>query len=180
MVRTILDRKSFAAQIDSDNKALQELLDIYDKIVVPLLKTWNGKVYNKRFRTAVEIEIDKAGYTNIYLREKGQQHEFIELCLQKYPCPGNWSKDETLYFRLVAKYVDGNYRISESETLLDHVGCAWVKNGRDEIIERQQAVDNWEEYIKITEQLQKAIKTFNDLPYVFRKNIEQYGFSVYK
>jgi len=180
MVRTIKNAKEFAAAIAHKNEAQKELLDIYENCFLPVLKEFDGKVYNKRFRTAVEIRMQQTGHNGkIYLREKSQHHEQIELQLQEYTCPGNYNEYEDLYICLIAKYVAGNYRISYIDTIQNNIHEAWIKNGRKNITERQQAVDEWQKCMQVANELERALKAYNALPFAFRMNVDRNQFHVY-
>lgn len=182
MVSTNMTYEQFEERIRRQNKSQEELLQAYDKVFLPLLKKWDGKVYNKRFRTAIEQELEAQGYgklSKIYVSEENQYHNEVTLVLQQYPIPGRWNESEQLYIQLIVKYDDGNYRISEADTIRNERGQAWLNNARENIAERKKAVKNWKKYMKQAEQLQTAIKAYNELPHCFRETIIKYHFTVY-
>lgn len=182
MIKTNLTYEQFKEKTCKQNECQAELLQVYENVIKPLLKKWDGKVYNKRFRTAIEQEIESQGYgkTNkIYLSEQNWYHDEVTLVLQQYPTPGKWSESEQLYFMLIVKYIDGNYRISEAETISNKTGQVWLNNARENIEERNEAVKNWKKYMKQAEQLQAAIKAYNEIPYSFRQNIAKYQFNIH-
>lgn len=182
MVSTNMTYEQFEERIHRQNKSQEELLQAYEKVFLPLLKKWDGKVYNKRFRTAIEDELKAQGFgklSKIYVSQENQYHNEVTLVLQQYPIPGRWNESEQLYIQLIVKYDDGNYRISEADTISNERGQAWLNNARENIAERKKAVKNWKKYMKQAEQLQAAIKAYNELPHCFRKNIIKYHFTVY-
>lgn len=182
MVSTNRTYEQFEERIRRQNKSQEELLAAYEKVFLPLLKKWDGKVYNKRFRTAIEEGLTEQGYgklSKIYVSQENQYHEEVTLVLQQYPVPGKWNESEQLYIQLIVKYVEGNYRISEAETISNERGQAWLKNARENITERKKAVKNWKKYMKQVEQLQAAIKAYNELPHCFRENIVKWGMTIY-
>lgn len=54
MVRTYITHEQFKKIAEKQNGSQEELLQAYAKVFVPLLKKWDGKVYNRRFLNAVE------------------------------------------------------------------------------------------------------------------------------
>ena len=182
MVSTNRTYEQFEERIRRQNKSQEELLAAYEKVFLPLLKKWDGKVYNKRFRTAIEEGLEAQGYgklSKIYVSEESQHHNEVTLVLKQYPVPGNYNDAERVYIQLIVKYVDGNYRISEADTISNERGQAWLNNARENITERKKAVKNYKKYMKQAEQLQAAIKAYNELPHCFRENIVKYQFTVY-
>lgn len=182
MVSTNMTYEQFEERIRRQNKSQEELLKAYEKVFLPLLKKWDGKVYNRRFRTAIEQELEAQGFGNlskIYVSEESQHHEEVTLVLKQYLVPGDWNRYEVLYIQLIVKYDDGNYRISEADTISNERGQAWLNNARENIAERKKAVKNWKKYMKQAEQLQAAIKAYNELPHCFRENIIKYQFNIY-
>lgn len=182
MVSTNMTYEQFEDRIRRQNKSQEELLKAYEKVFLPLLKKWDGKVYNKRFRTAIEQELEAQGYgklSKIYVSEESQNHEEVTLVLKQHVMPGNYNDIERVYIQLIVKYVDGNYRISEADTISNERGQAWLNNARENITERKKAVKNYKKYMKQAEQLQAAIKAYNELPHCFRENIIKYHFTIY-
>ena len=182
MIKTNLTYEQFKEKTCKQNECQAELLQVYENVFKPLLKKWDGKVYNKRFRTAIEQEIEAQGYGKtykIYLREENQYHDEVTLVLQQYRTPGNWSESEQLYIMLIVKYADGYYHISEADTLSSDRGQAWLNNARENIEERNEAVKNWKKYMKLADKLQQAIEAYNEIPYSFRQNIAKYQFNIH-
>lgn len=182
MIQINMTYEQFASRIAKKNKSQEELLKAYEKVFLPLLKKWNGKVYNKRFRTAIEEELAASDYgkeNKIFVNEEGQNREEVTLVLKQYPISGNYNEREYLYIQLIVKYIDGNYRISETETLSNERGKAWLNNARENILERNKAIKNWDKYMEQVEKLQTAIKDYMDLPYCFRENLNKNQFRIY-
>jgi len=182
MVSTNMTYEQFEERVFRQNKSQEELLQAYEKVFLPLLKKWDGKVYNKRFRTVIEDQLKAQGYgklSKIYVSEESRYHEEVTLVLKQYLMPGNLNNCEVLYIQLIVKYDNGNYRISEADTISSKRGQAWLNNARENIAERKKAVKNWKKYMKQAEQLQTAIKAYNELPHCFRENIIKYHFTVY-
>lgn len=180
MVRTNETRDKFAKRIERENKAIRELLDIRQRVYIPLLKKWDGKVYNKRFRTAIEDAIKEAGiYVETYVKESRQHHEEVELHFYQYPEKGNYCHQELLMVMLRVRYDNGNYRISEADTLADHYFTVWADNAEKDIRENEQAINYYEDYMEVASNMEKAINAFNELPFAFRSNISKYQFAIY-
>jgi hypothetical protein len=175
MIHTKLTYEEFKQRVRKENEYSEELLQVYEKVYLPLLKKWDGKVYNKRFRTALEQEIKAQGYgktDEIYVRQESWHDGDVTLVIyHRY--------HGSLYVRLSIRYSDYNYRISEADSLADERGKNLINNARRDIEERKDAVKNWKKYMRQAEKLQEAINAYNSLPYCFRNIVADYQFHIH-
>ncbi len=175
MIHTKLTYEEFKQRVRKENEYSEELLQVYEKVYLPLLKKWDGKVYNKRFRTALEQEIKAQGYgktDEIYVRQESWHLEEVTLVIyHRY--------HGSLYVHLSVKYFNRDYRISEADSLAHKGGKNLIKNARKDIEECKDAVKNWKKYMRQAEKLQEAINAYNSLPYCFRENVADYQFHIH-
>lgn len=178
MIRTKLTYEEFKQRVRKENEYSEELLQVYENVYLPLLKKWDGKVYNKRFRTALEQEIKAQGYGKtdgilIYVKEESRYDGEVTLAIyHRYD-------RNPLYIRLCIRYSDYNYRISEADSLANKRGKNLIDNARKDIEECKDAVKNWKKYMRQAEKLQEAINAYNSLPYCFRNNVADYQFHIH-
>ena len=175
MIHTKLTYEQFKQRVRKENEYSEELLQVYENVYLPLLKKWDGKVYNKRFRTALEQEIKAQGYgktDEIHVKQESWHDGDVTLVIY-YRYHGS------LYVRLSIRYSDYNYRISEADSLADKRGKNLIDNARKDIEECKDAVKNWKKYMRQAEKLQEAINAYNSLPYCFRENVADYQFHIH-
>ena len=179
MVETKITREQFKKFVEKQNDCQEELLQAYAKVFVPLLKKWDGKVYNQRFLNAVEQEIKKQGYGNngeIRVKEVYRRCNNVTIYLTQIPLIYN-----TCIFvavNLVTRYTDGNNRISEADTLSNEQTKAWLQGAFKSIQQGNDVVKNWDKYMGIANRLQEAVKAYNALPGCFTTHVERWQFDI--
>ena len=159
------DKETAISEIKRMVELNKQLQSIYDEIVVPTIKKFNGKVYNIRFikalREAIKDEM-------VWVKEMDSWNNEIQINA-KYE-RWNYSHYETLYFRLV---FNENGRIDADATLAKESNKKCVSNLQKHIDTAEDTLKNFDTYLNAIRDLYDMIKKVNDLPYTFRGNVNK-------
>ena len=152
---------------------LREQLNIfYNDIYLPTLKKFDGKVYNIRFIKALREQAKKLNNL-IYVKELDYSNTIgVQLRYSLY----NYTDYETLWVKLI---LTKEGRISYELTINDEIGKKWLENFNEYKNEYQMAIDNYDQYMTIAEQLKKAVETYNKMPHTFRNNMDTEWMRIY-
>lgn len=152
---------------------LREQLNIfYNDIYLPTLKKFDGKVYNIRFIKALREQAKKLNNL-IYVKELDYSNTIgVQLRYSLY----NYTDYETLWVKLI---LTKEGRISYELTINDEIGKKWLENFNEYKNEYQMAIDNYDQYMTIAEQLEKALETYNKMPHTFRNNMDTEWMRIY-
>ena len=163
-MKTRKTKDEFVAEMRKRIEIRNMLYEFYINVYLPMMCTkFDGKVYNKRFLNALNTEAKKI-HEWLYVAEKYGEIVF-ELRLNQY----NYNDYEAFMCRCV-RTNDG--RISYDATINDTLNKAWVENFNKYTEEIQSAIDNYDEYMKIADELSMAVKKYNILPSKFKGNID--------
>ena len=171
-MRIIKEKDEFIANVKADIKLRKTLLNIYYNIFLPTLQAFDGKVYNIRFINALRAECKKISNL-IYVSEWKNGSILIEMRKDAY----NYNDKQTLVI---------NFDLT-NEGRISYDVVTNAKNHK-EFIESfiktteesyQQTIKGYKKFMKVAERLDKVIKEYNELPYVFRKNFDRNYFYVY-
>ena len=159
-MRTKFTKEIFIERLTKENKHRHDLLDFYNRIFLPTLQKFEGKVYNIRFIKALrEANEDEL----IYIRELENEHIIVEKRFERY----NYTDREQIYLMVVLR--DG--RIDAAASITDEMGKKWVENFKLHTDELLTIIENYEPYIAKCEELQTLINEFANISYKFRENI---------
>lgn len=169
-VITLKSKDDFIKETTRRIELNKELLDFYHNEYLPTLQQFDGKVYNVRFIRA--------------LQEKAAQHEFMAVSEDVKFCGNielsirmtqyNYNDKECLYCKCITE----NGRISYNASINNKEQQVFIQNALSDIESAQQAIDNYEHYIQLTQELIDKIKDFNQIPFNFRRNVNK-GFNFY-
>jgi hypothetical protein len=156
-----LNKEDFLQRVQYDVQRRNELLNFYENVFLPMLDISNGKVYNIRFikalRNACQDEL-------MWVREL----ENNEIRVDKRSAKFNYSDYESIYMRLILNE-DG--RIDKEASLSDRLGQSRLSSFKEYTKELSNIADNYDEYMKVCENLKNALSQYKDLPYRFRQNV---------
>lgn len=179
MIATKETREQFAARIERENEARRQLLDIYNTVFLPTLKKFNGKVYNKRFRTAIQNQLDTIDRDGlISIGETYRSGNKVTLYIRKMAARFAYTNYEQLLIHLILDNAIDE-RISETDTLADKTGQTWILNFKEETERREGAGSRWDEYMAICSQLETACKKYVGLPTYFKDVVQRHQFNIY-
>lgn len=162
-MKAIIEKSEKIQELKKSIENRKQILSIYESVILPTIEKFDGKVYNKRFFTALkEATKDvKLLYIN--------QNQFIknEFTISFLKSVHNYTEINTLYFGIELNSLE---RIDFTKTKENKIFNAWLQNYKDSINEIQTVIDNYDNYIKIAERLQKSIDEYAKLPHYFREN----------
>ena len=181
-MNTHKDKKSFLATLKMQIEHREELRKFYENQWGELLKKWDGKVYNKRFRDDVDEELKKVSpRMSAEFKEPNCRDSYsnmngkpmIEVKLRYQNEQYNYTDHEQLWTRVVCHYDDNwNIRISAEDTPKETYVKNWFENFAKDTEEHKSVLDNYDKYMKVAEKMEQAVKMYNELPYRFRLNID--------
>ena len=159
-MKTKLTKEIFIEKLTKENKYRHDLLEFRNKVFLPILQKFDGKVYNIRFIKALrEANEDEL----IFVHVLENDHIIVEKRLEQY----NYTDREQLYIKVVLR--DGRIDAAASEA--DEMGKKWVENFKQHTDELLTVIKNYEQYITKSEELQTLINEFANISYKFRENI---------
>ena len=171
-MRTKKNKEQFIEDMKKRINVREQLNIFYNDIYLPTLKKFDGKVYNIRFIKALREQAVKLNNL-IYVKELEDTDTIeIQLRYNRY----NYTDYESLWAKLV---LTNEGRISYELTINDEIGKKWLENFNEYKNEYQMAIDNYDQYMTIAEQLEKALKTYNKLPHSFRNNLDTQWMHIY-
>lgn len=164
IMRTKLNKEQFIADVEKRYAHRTDLVEFYNRVFLPTLQKFHGKVYNIRFIKALrEACTDEL----MFVREREYDYVIIEKRISKF----NYSDAECLYLKLV---VDRDGRIDANASIADELGQKWLANFNKHSEELLLSRDNYDEYIAKCEELRRMISEYAKLPITFRSNIHFY------
>ena len=169
---TKVSKEDFVKETEKRIEVRKTLYEFYENVYLPMLCTkFDGKVYNKRLFTALNKEAKKI-HNWLYVSENYGNTILIRMRLYEF----NYNDTETLACKCITN-ADG--RISFDATINDKTNAAWIKTYLSDTDEYQYAIDNYEECLKVANEMEEAVKKYNNLPSVFRNNMEKEYVSIY-
>lgn len=178
-MRTKETKEVFINILKKEIKNAETLQKFYDEKFLPILRKYDGKVFNARFINEVEKAMKaESPYMSIY-KENHNREEFT-LVMSYRNTPHNYSDCEQLYVLLSCPYDENYYnRVSVEKTEANELGRAWLSNAKKDIAEKKEAIKHYDEFMKVANGLEAIINRFNALPYAFRRNFESYYFFIH-
>ena len=171
-MRTRKNKEQFIEEMKKRINLREQLNIFYNDIYLPTLKKFDGKVYNVRFIKALREQAEKLNNL-IYVKELDYSNT-IEVQLRY--CSYNYTDYESLWVKLI---LTKEGRISYELTINDEIGKKWLENFNEYKNEYQMAIDNYDQYMTIAEQLEKALETYNKMPHAFRNNMDTEWMRIY-
>ena len=171
-MRTNKTKQQFIEEMKQRINLREQLNSFYKEIFLPTLQKFDGKVYNVRFIKALREQADKCN--KLMLVKEMDYNKGIEIQLRQHQY--NYTDYESLWAKLV---LTNEGRISYELTINDEIGKKWLENFNEYKNEYQMAIDNYDQYMTIAEQLEKALQTYNKLPHSFRNNLDTQWMHIY-
>ena len=170
-MRTKKTKEEFIAKMKDRIEARNIILDFVENVYFPMMALkFDGKVYNKRFINALNVEAEKI--SDLMSVSEGYDCITVKYRLDRY----NYNDYEEIYLKLVCNY-DG--RINFDKTVNDEVGKKWIDGFKNNINDYQKSIDNYDDYCKKFEELEEVLKAYNSLPQPFRGNVDTSWLRIY-
>lgn len=162
-MREIFTKEEFKSNALREIELRKKLISFYECVFLPTLKKFDGKVYNRRFLNAMKKH-EKFEAGNTIIHDRNSESIRVEM----KPENGFWSESASLY--LIVK-LDNEWRIQYEQTISDKLGQAWVANQSQEIDQRNDAMQRYDELMEVAKKVDAVIEEFKELPYCFRQNL---------
>lgn len=162
MLRELKKKEVFVSYTLDQIERREELLKFYNKVFLPTLKKFDGKVYNIRFIKALR---EQATSGLMYVHELENDH--IRVDLRRYAF--NYTDFEAIY--LMVKLTNG--RIDYKASTEDSLGRNWILNFQQYTDEFRDVIHNYDEYMEIVKKVNDAVHEYQKISYAFRNNIEK-------
>lgn len=163
-MRQKLSKEKFIADVEKRHAHRTDLVEFYNRVFLPTLQKFHGKVYNIRFIKALRSACDDE---LMFIRERESDYVRIEKRISKH----NYSDTETLYLKLI---VDSEGRIDANASVADELGQKWFADFNKHSEELLLSRDNYDTYIAKCEELRRMISEYVKLPITFRHHIHFY------
>lgn len=171
-MRTKKNKEQFIEEMKKRINLREQLHSFYNDIYIPTLQKFDGKVYNIRFIKALREQAQKLN--NLMLIRELDNKNAIEIQIRYNQY--NYNDYEALWAKLV---LTKEGRISYELSINDELGKKWIENFNEYKNEYQRAIDNYDQYMTIADQLEKALNTYNNLPQTFRNNLNTQWMLIY-
>lgn len=166
-------KQEFVKEMKKRIELRNTILDFVNNVYFPLMRDkFDGKVYNARFINALN---EKAKEINPLFYVKSREYDHIEIQLRM--TGWNYNDYEAIYVKC---NLTSDGRIDYESTINDKVGTEWLKSFAVYCAEYQTAIDNYDYYLKKAEQMEQAVKEYNNtIPHAFRQNMDTTYIRVY-
>lgn len=171
-MRTKKNKEQFIEEMKKRINLREQLNSFYNDIYIPTLQKFDGKVYNIRFIKALREQAQKLN--NLMLIKELDNKNAIEIQIRYNQY--NYNDYEALWAKLV---LTKEGRISYELSINDELGKKWIANFNEYQNEYQRAIDNYDQYMAIADQLEKALNVYNNLPHTFRNNLNTQWMLIY-
>lgn len=180
-MRTRQEKGDFISTLKHEIKNRETLRQFFNTTFQDVLNTFNGKVYNKRFDTALQDAMQKKSslmWAKCELKSRNSYSNFpdcntvqIEIIIRNTPT--NYTNTESFYTNIVLKSDDNyNLRIDAESSREEKYTIAWAENFDKETETEREILKKYDKFLKIAEAMEKAVKEYNDIPQRFRQNME--------
>ena len=161
-MKTNVTKEVFVAQVQNEIERREELLKYREEIFLPTLKKFDGKVYNKRFITALQ----EGANERMWVKSLEYDHIEVQNRRDKY----SYTDCEFIYF--MVKLNDG--RIDYDASTNNAIGIAWIDNFVKYTDELRDAINNYDAHWDSAMRLANEIAKYADVPHRFRETIHFY------
>lgn len=163
-MNTLKSKSEFISEMNTRIDKRNKLLDYYNNVFLPTLKKFDGKVYNIRFIKALREQTE--GNNLWWVTERSNSGEIeIRLRMDNF----NYNDYEALWTKCL---LNEDYRIDYEKSVGDYYAKSWMENFKKGIDEYQDTIDNYDEYMKIADKLESALKEYNKMPHKFRGHLD--------
>lgn len=172
-VRTNKTKEEFIKEMKERIEIRKTIMEFVDNVYFPMMATkFNGKVYNARFLNALNEEAKKVS-ERMYVK-KAYSNDEIEIRLRRT----DWNYNDYESILLKCK-TNAEGRIDYDATINDHYTKVWIESFKSYIEEYQNAIDNYDEYMKVFVELANALDNYNKLPHSFRGHLDTSWMRIY-
>ena len=175
------EKQVFIKTLQKEIRNRETLRQFFNTTFQDILKRFDGKVYNKRFDTALNEALKAVSplmYAKCDVKSRNIYSNFpdnnvLEVVLSVRNSEHNYNNVESFITNVVLSS-DSNYnlRIDAEKSQAEKYTVVWAENFYKETETRNEIIKNYNKLMKVSEQMEKAVKAYNDLPHRFRQNID--------
>ena len=172
-VPTKKSKEEFLMRMAETIALRNELVNFFNKVYRPMLKTYNGKVLTMRLLNS----LNKQGEQQPHKVTCRLNDSKTEITFSVMHSGHNYNDVETLYTR-VQTDLDG--RILFVASMRDQYTLVWLNNFKKTTKECVKCQRNYDKYLKQVAVLHNMIQSYGEIPAHFRyEAIDARGFSTY-
>lgn len=166
-MRQRVEKEIYVEEMFRKVQKREMLRNYYNKRFGKVLKKFDGKVYNARFKNAVEEDMYQENVC-LGVSEKDKTEKIVRLSLYVQKEQYNYDREGSEYVEVCLK--DG--RIDAKATHDHDQNKRWWESFDNDTQSVLQTVLNYDEYMKVADDMMEAIKKYNDLPFYFVRNLQ--------
>lgn len=167
----------YVDQLTKKVQKREQLRRYYTKNYLPILRKFDGKVYNARFVNAINEDMERHDAL-LHITDMTDNDDKTRR-LWMYVCESatNYNRAASIMLRVVCN-AEGRIDAKASEEYADmQKELKGFDEGTTEIL---TTIYNYDEYMKITDDMMAAIEKYNNLPYHFIQNLDTYYIHIHK
>lgn len=174
------EKDAFISTLKKEIKVREQLAKFYKETFYLVVLNFNGKVYNKRFETALNDALQAVNpLFSATCTQKGgdscsnyKDRSYIEVQLKARIDRYNYEEKEILYTKVMLKTDDGYSQRIDASITDEKYMIGWYENFVQYTQEIKDTVKYYNKYLKTAQKVADAIAVYKDLPFRFRRNIE--------
>lgn len=179
-MRTRQEKGDFFATLKHEIKNRETLRQFFNTTFQNVLNTFNGKVYNKRFETALQDAMQKVSplmWAKCSIQSRSSYSNFpdsntVQIEMRFRNSQTNYTDTENFYTNIVLKSDDKyNLRIDAESSRKERFTIAWAENFDKETEQEKEILKKYDKFLKVAEAMEKVVEEYNDLPQRFRQNM---------
>ena len=187
-MRAKQEKREFFNTLKNEISHREALRQFFNTTFQELLKKFDGKVYNKRFETALNESL-KAVSPLMWCRCEQKGHNIysnfpkcprVEVQINFRNEPRNYTNNEYFYTVVVLNYDENfNARINAADSAKEKYTLAWADSFDKETATEKEILKSYDKYLKVAAKMAEAVESYNKLPMRFRENIDTQYLRIY-
>lgn len=187
-MRAKQEKRDFFATLKNEISHREALRQFFNTTFQELLKKFDGKVYNKRFETALNDALKAVAPSMWCLCQWKSQDSYsnfpdrprVQVILAYRNTPGNYTNNEEFYTNIVLCYDENfNARINAADSAAEKYTLAWADSFDKETATEKEILKSYDKYLKVAAKMAEAVESYNKLPFRFRENIDTQYLRIY-
>lgn len=171
-IRTNKTKEQFISEMKQRIEIRNEIVSFIETIFFPIIKKFDGKIYNKRIINALNEEAKKTN--KLMLVKKAFSSEDIEIQIRL----STWSYND--YEAIILKMnTKGDGRIDYDSTKNDDLNNKWICNFNKYTEDYKKSIDKYDEYMNMFVKLNEVVDEYNKLPHPFRNHLDKSWLHIY-
>lgn len=182
------NKSEFFATLKNEISHREALRKFFNTTFQELLKKYDGKVYNKRFETALNDALKAVSplmWCKCEIKGTDNYSNFpkcprVEVQINFRNEDRNYTNNEYFYTIVLLNYDDNfNARINAEDSAREKYAIAWADSFDKETATRKSILKDYDKLFKAAEKMAEAVESYNKLPARFRENIDLQYLRIY-